>query len=304
MRLHVVGNVCVDTSFRLKRLPHAGETLNGTLTSEGVGGKGANQAVAASRAGADVWLWTAVGQDDAGSRLIALLGEDISTDRILRLSLPTDRSTIIVDAAGENIIVSAVPCAEAIDPVRDTDIETRWTRGDVLLMQGNLPLEATQRCLEHAKRAGLTTILNPSPLADGVEIALHSVDLIIANRHEAEALTRWADVDAAARHMLALGVGAVIITLGAAGCLLAEAGAAASLHLAAPKVEAVDTSGAGDCFAGVVAGLVSRGVPLPSAVLVAIQAAAFATCLPGTIAAFPSKAALQDLIHKSALENA
>lgn len=304
MRLHVVGNVCVDTSFRLKRLPKAGETLNGTLTAEGVGGKGANQAVAAARTGADVSLWSAVGQDDAGVRMIALLEEDIRTDHILRLPLPTDRSTIIVDEAGENMIISVVPCAEALDPLRDTDMRQHWKDTDVLLMQGNLSPEATRHCLMQAKEAGLTTIFNPSPLAAGSAVEFPAVDIIIANRQEAETLTGRAEMEAALHQLLDLGAGAAIVTLGAQGCLVAETRSASLVRVEAPKVETVDTSGAGDCFAGVVAGLLSQGVALPQVARIATQAAAYATCRAGTIASFPSKAAMADIIHKSELENA
>jgi ribokinase len=303
MRLHVVGNVCLDTSFRLERLPRAGETLNGALTAEGVGGKGANQAVAAARAGADVRLWSAVGEDDAGGRLIALLDTDVRTDRILRLPLPTDRSTIIVGEAGENMIVSAVPCAEALDPMRDMDLPRLWEEGDLLLMQGNLTTEATRHCLARAKDAGLTTILNPSPLAGGGKAGFPAVDLIIANRQEARALTGAAEMTAALRLLMERGAGAAVITLGAEGCLLADGGAT-PVRVEAPKVDAVDTSGAGDCFAGVVAGLLSQAMALLQAARIATQAAAYAACRPGTIAAFPSKAAMAGIIHKSELERA
>jgi ribokinase len=303
MRLHVVGNVCLDTSFRLERLPRAGETLNGTLVAEGVGGKGANQAVAAARAGADVWLWSAVGQDGAGDRLIALLDTDIRTDRILRLPFATDRSTIIVGEAGENMIVSVVPCAEALDPMRDTELPGLWQEGDLLLMQGNLSIEVTRDCLAQAKTAGLKTILNPSPLAEGGKLEFPAVDLIIANRQEAEALTGRADMEAALGLLLDRNVGAAVITLGAQGCLLAEGGGP-PVRVEAPRVDTVDTSGAGDCFAGVVAGLLSRAVALPRAARIATEAAAYATRRPGTIASFPSRAVMADIIDKSELENA
>jgi ribokinase len=303
MRLHVVGNVCVDTSFRLKRLPRAGETLNGTLTAEGVGGKGANQAVAAARAGADAWLWSAVGRDDVGRRLISLLDEDIRTDRILRLPLPTDRSTIIVDEAGENMIISVVPCVEALDPLRDMDLPGLWQMGDVLLMQGNLKTDATRQCMAAANKAGLTTILNPSPLGD-MKIEFTAVDLLIANRQEAETLTGQADMEVALRHLLDLGVGTAIITLGAQGCLLAETRDMSPVRIKAPKVDTIDTSGAGECFAGVVAGLLSTGMALRYAARIATHVAAYATCQPGTIAAFPSRATMADIIHKAELENA
>ena len=116
MRVHVVGNACIDTTFRLGRFPAAGETLNAITYADGVGGKGANQAVAAVRTGAAVTLWTALGKDVAGTWIRGHLETELSDFQAIEFDLPSDRSTIVIDAGGENFIVSGVACAEAFDP--------------------------------------------------------------------------------------------------------------------------------------------------------------------------------------------
>ena len=219
MTIHVVGNVCVDLSFRLQRLPQPGETLNAAAAGEGVGGKGANQAAAAARTGADVVLWAPVGRDAASERVESLLATEIPKLDLTRLDLPCDRSVILIDRAGENVIVTAAACAEAFDPLAMTGLADKWAAGDMLLMQGNLQPAVTAACLKAARDAGLFTILNPSPLP-AEPLDLTTVSLLVANRPEAEALTGEADAERAARRLQGMGAENVIVTLGAAArCL-------------------------------------------------------------------------------------
>lgn len=293
MTVHVVGNLCVDRTFRLGRLPRAGETMNASDSVEGVGGKGANQAVAAARTGASVRLYGAVGMDAAGERLAGAMREEGIDAALARLALPTDMSAILVDPAGENVIVTAAACAEAFDPLAETDLAVRLAPGDVLLMQGNLGLAVTAACLAAAKAAGAATALNPSPLS-AAPPPLAGLSLLIANRLEAEAIAGRADPVAAAEALVAAGARAAVVTLGSGGAIVAD-GEETTRH-AAPSVAAVDTSGAGDCFAGTLAGLLAGGWPLRTAVDAAQRAAARAVTRPGTLAAFPSRAELSALL--------
>ncbi|OLP53001.1 ribokinase [Rhizobium rhizosphaerae] len=293
MAIHVVGNVCVDMSFRLKRLPRAGETLNAQSAGEGLGGKGANQAVAAARTGAAVTLWAPVGNDPVGLWMGERLAAEITTLRLSRLDLPSDRSVVLVDGRGENLIVTAAACAEAFDPTAEGALAAAWRSGDVLLMQGNLPIAATVACLRQARASGLFTVLNPSPLPEDVR-DLAMVSLLIANRPEAERLTGEADPQLAARRLRALGAEAVVITLGGEGALVQDG--SSNLHIPARQAEVIDTSGAGDCFAGTLTGLLHRGMPLAKAAEVASAAAALCVGRPGTMAAFPTRAELFALV--------
>lgn len=300
MTIHVVGNVCVDTSFRLERLPRPGETLNAATAVEGLGGKGANQAAAAARTGATVTLWAPVGQDAAGDRMASLLSADIPDLRLSRLDLPCDRSVILIDRHGENVIVTAAACAEAFDPLAMSMLASTWRAGDMLLMQGNLGAAVTARCLNAAHAAGLFTVLNPSPLpAEALDLA--SVSLLVVNRPEAEALTGETHAERAADRLLALGATAVIVTLGSDGALLLDA--SSRLHIPAEKRQAVDASGAGDCFAGTLAGLLAQGASLADAARLATQAAGIAVGRAGTLASFPTRAEISALTKTFKLEN-
>lgn len=302
MTIHVVGNVCVDTSFRLERLPQPGETLNATAAGEGAGGKGANQGVAAARTGAAVMLWAPVGNDTASERVEGLLAAEIPAMRLTHLDLPCDRSVILIDRGGENVIVTAAACAAAFDPLAITALEKTWRAGDMLLMQGNLDPAVTDACLRAARAAGLFTFLNPSPLPMS-QLDLSTVSLLVVNRPEAEALTGDADAERAARRLLALGAERVIVTLGSAGALVVGAPLSPALRIPAGDVEAVDASGAGDCFTGTLVGLLAQGMALPAAARLATRTAGIAVGRAGTLASFPSRAELSALIKTLKLEN-
>lgn len=301
MTIHVVGNICVDTSFHLERLPQPGETLNAVAVTEGLGGKGANQAVAAARTGAEVTLWAPVGRDAAGERMERLLSAESADFRLSRTDLASDRSVILLHHDGENVIVTAAACAQAFDPLAMTDIQATWRHGDMLVMQGNLGPATTTACLRAARAAGLTTLVNASPLA-AEPLDLAAVSLLIVNRPEAEALTGEADAERAARRLLELGAGGVIVTLGSDGSLVLDRSSSHDVFPAI-KVAAVDTSGAGDCFAGTLAGLLAQGATLSDAAKVATQAAGIAVGRIGTLASFPNRAELSALTQDLKLEH-
>ncbi|MDT3380977.1 ribokinase [Labrys neptuniae] len=297
MAVHVVGNVCVDTTFRLERFPVPGETLNAAGHADGIGGKGANQAIATSRTGADVTLWAAIGDDAAGGWIADRLAAESLACRLTAKPLPTDRSAILVDAGGENIIVTGSLCAEAFDPLAETDIADRIAAGDILVMQGNLSPRATAACLDLARHRGARTILNPSPLPAAAGPALPQADIVIVNEGEAQALTRCEDPDQAAMELLRQGAGIVLVTLGPRGCLIAEGTTGSNRRLPAPVVTAVDTSGAGDIFCGIFAGGIDLGMTPVEAASLAIAAAAVAVGRSGTSESCPSKAEIRDLIR-------
>jgi ribokinase len=291
MALHVVGNVCVDDTFYVERLPRPGETVNAVATMRGVGGKGANQAVAAARTGADVVFRAALGADPDAVFVRAALADELSLTGLVVLNTPTDRSTILVDRAGENVIVTAAASAMAFDP---TEFSVQPGRGDYLLMQGNLRADLTEICLERAKDRGAVTILNPSPLGGAV---VQAADVVIVNAVEAEALAGCSDLAEAASRLSRDGTASVVITLGAGGAMHLDRDAKRIERVAAPVVTAVDTSGAGDVFAGVLSGCLARGLLLSDAVAAGVQAAAIAVTRRGTLAACPSRSEITALIH-------
>lgn len=296
MTVHVVGNACIDTTFRLPRFPEIGETLNALGHSQGIGGKGANQAVAAARTGAGVTLWAAIGEDGNGRHIRETLAREIVSLRLTALDHPTDCSTIAVDAAGENMILSAVACASAFDPLRHTELATQIEPGDLVVMQNNLSPASAQACLSAARAAGARTLLNASPLAVDAVVDLSCVDIVIVNEGEAFSISGETTVDDAAFALLARGAHMAVITLGARGCLFLDDANARPAIIAAPSVTVIDSSGAGDVLCGVFAGFLDLGrVPL-AALTLAVQASALAVTRTGTMASCPTARELHDLM--------
>jgi ribokinase len=296
MSVHVVGNVCIDTTFRLGRFPRPGETLNAESHADGIGGKGANQAVAAARTGATVEFLAATGKDMAAAMIREQLSPEFDTGQMPAMDLPTDRSTIIVDARGENIIVSGVACAQAFEPLRHTGLGRSVKPGDIVLLQGNLRADITTECLRVAKAAGATTLYNPSPLVAGNGAALAAADIVILNEGEVVEISGKANPLRAAYDLIAQGAGTVVVTLGGRGCLVVGPTDDDAEHVNAARVPVVDTSGAGDIFCGSVAGCLAQGIALKHAVRIASAAAALSVGRPGTMASCPSRQEMTALI--------
>ncbi|WP_276121438.1 ribokinase [Pararhizobium qamdonense] len=303
MRVHVVGNVCIDTTFRLDRFPEAGETRNALGHADGLGGKGANQAIAAARTGVPVTLWAAIGRDANGAWIRQMLAGEIDSACLTDLDLPTDRSTVAVDEGGENIIISGVSCALAFDPIKQTGLLDSIEPGDVLIMQGNLAAGVTSACLRAARAKGLTTVLNASPLVAGVRPGFEDFDIVIVNQGEAEALSGVAVASEAAAKILELGAHSVVVTLGSKGCLLLPGAGVAAIHIEAPRVAAIDTSGAGDVLCGIFAGCLAKGMHPQRAIRIAVQASALAVTRTGTLSSCPTAQELSTLIETSETEH-
>jgi ribokinase len=280
--LHVVGNLCIDTTLSVPRFPVPGETLVALGSRSGFGGKGLNQAVAAARAGAAVVLHAAVGEGMAAAAARAFAGEERLTLRLAELDLPADTSTVLVRPDGENLIVSATACAQAFGPQPE---ELGLLSGDHLLMQGNLRLEITAACLAEARRRGTVTVLNPSPSWDAAP-PWGEVDLVVLNAGELQALSGQEDPDAGAQTLMGRGAGALVVTLGRRGALLFSGGE--RYFATAPEVEARDASGAGDVFCGVFAALLARGFDRGEALGRASAAASLSVTREGALASCPT----------------
>jgi ribokinase len=257
-RVVVVGSINVDLVVAAERLPAPGETVaGGTLTRSG-GGKGANQAVAAARAGGDVALVGAVGDDDLGAGALAeLAAEGIDVGAVARLAdVPTGVALIVVDAAGDNQIAVASGANHALDPGAVRAAVAR-SGADAVLTGFELPDAVVLAAAEAASAAGVPLIVNPAParaLPDG--LAAHR-PILTPNEHEAAELTGEPDPDRAARTLMDLTQAPVAVTLGARGAMIAENGDVYVQE--APAAEVVDTTGAGDVFSGVLAYELARG---------------------------------------------
>jgi ribokinase len=307
VRVVVLGSSGFDLTVRLPRLPKRGETLLGGALHTGPGGKGANQAVAARRAGAEVTFLTAFGDDDFGRQIIEhdrKEGIDLNHARTVA-GVANQVALIFVGADAENLIGVAPGASARLGP-DDIDRlpESVFDRHAVLLACLEVPLSTVKRGLERASDAGMTTVLNPAPadpaLLQGAVLPL--VDVLTPNQEEAHALTGMpADTPElaalAARALRDRGARSVIVTLGAEGCLVVSEHE--TTLVAAPAVEVVDTVGAGDAFNGALAVALAERRPLTEAAAWACAAGAFAVTRPGAQGALPQRAEIERLLQQS-----
>lgn len=278
----VVGNATVDRTLAVPHLPRAGETVLAQSTRTEPGGKGLNQAVTAARAGAAVRFVAGIGEDPDAARIAAFLAAEGLADGLVALPGESDRSTILVEPSGENLIVSTAAQARALPEDAALTALAGLGRGDSLLVQGNLGTALTATLLRRARAAGVRTLANAAPLAWDWAPVLPFVDLLVVNEIEA------AQLDAA-------DVPVVVATRGARGAVLIAHGRRSEVP--APRVESVDTAGAGDVLCGVLAAGLDRGLALEAALRAAVEAASLMVQRPGTGTALPSAAELQALLR-------
>jgi ribokinase len=261
----------------------------------GVGGKGLNQAVAARRAGAEVRLVAPVGLDEAARRIRDVLAaEGLDPALLVVVDAPTDEAVIWVAEGGENAIVSTADAARRLLPAGVAAAVAGLGPSDTLLVQGDLPLETTAHCVEAARGCGARwLVVNTAPGLPGAELLVPVADVLVVNAGEAMGLSGASGPEAAAEALVSRGARSVVVTLGAAGAYLLTGGT--RHQVPAPEVTAVDTTGAGDVFAGVLAAALDAGSDLCAATAWAVRAASLKVTRPGTIAGLPTAAELAAL---------
>lgn len=291
----VVGSVNTDLVAYVERLPAPGETVGGARFAETAGGKGANQAVAAARAGASCALYGAVGDDPYGrARTADLTAAGVVTDHVA--ALPDHRSgvaLICVDARGENQIAVA-PGANGAFRLDANAFRADLGPGDVVLLQNEIDVSVTMAAAALARERGAAVMWNVAPALTAVgaaeRAAIAGVDYLIVNAGELDALTPRRSgesaAEAARRAVARLGCSRVLVTSGAEGAVLADAHGAH--RQAAHPVRAIDTVGAGDCFAGVFAAGIAAGRDPLAALRRAVVAAALCVTREGAQSAMPS----------------
>jgi ribokinase len=301
----VVGSTNTDMTVRVPRIPAPGETAGGRDFRVTGGGKGANQAVAAARAGARVAFVTALGDDAFGDRALAsLAAEGIDLALIQRVPGPSGVALIAVDDAGENAIAVAAGANAALKPAHVAPIGERLEAGDVVLLQLEIPMETVVAAARLARTRGARVVLNPAPapLEPLPDDLLEAVTLIVPNEHEAEQLTGVAVDDAAglaaaAGALHGRGVPFVLITLGARGAFV-SAGGRGVLVPAFPAA-AIDTTAAGDVFCGALAVALAEGLAVVDAARIAAAAAAISVTRPGAQDSAPRRAEIDALLRAS-----
>lgn len=301
-RVCVVGALHRDLVVRAARFPQPGETVLGEGFSLFVGGKGANQAVAASRLRARVALVGALGDDEWGGAVrSALAAEGVDLTHVSTAPrVHTGVGVITVVPGGENTIVVAPGADHALTPVDVERAAGAIAEADVLLVQGELRPETTLAAIEIARNANTVVIYNAAPatvLPDGF---LRQVDVLVANRGEAAELVGdgAGEIGPAglARRLASLGPERIVLTLGEEGALSFDGEALE--HVEPFPVEAVDATGAGDAFAAALAVSRSEGARLRDAVKMACAAGALATTRPGALPALPARDEVDALVRR------
>lgn len=304
-RIAVVGSLNMDLVVRVPRMPVPGETLIGHDFHVIPGGKGANQAVAAARLGAQVTMIGRVGDDDFGraqQRNLAQEGIDVT-----HVSVDPEEATgialITLDAAGQNSIILAPGANMRLTVAHVEAAAQTIADAEILICQLESPLEVVTRAIELARAQGVRVILNPAPARPLDTALLHLVDYLIPNESETTLLTGiqvtdLSSAEKAAANLRERGVSTVILTLGEQGALLANA--RGMIHVPGYSVEVVDTTAAGDAFVGGFAVALAEGQLLQEAVRFANAAGALAVTRLGAQPSLPTRREIELFLARHA----
>jgi ribokinase len=280
----VIGSANADLVVPADRRPGGGETVLGGDTILSPGGKGANTAVAAARLGADVALLGAVGDDPYGELLKRSLAESgVDTAPLRTSERPTGIAYITVTPDGENSILVSPGANSGLRP---EDVELYGA--EVVVLSLEIPLETVEYAVARAAEGGVRTLLNLSPAAELSPETLGKLDVLLVNEHEAAYLL---GEEADLPKLLELGPKAAVVTLGAKGAAVVTADGVTEVP--SPKVEAVDTTGAGDAFAGALAASLAKGATLTDAARKAVRVAAISVTRQGAQPSYPTAAELE-----------
>ena len=281
----VVGSLNADVTLWVPRRPSPDETLHAERIAWFRGGKGANQAVAAARLGAEVAMVGRVGDDEQGRWLrVGLEAEGIDCRHVASVDVPTGLAAITVDPDDVSIVVAAGANASLdADGVRAAEGEI--AAADALLLQGEVSAGAARSAAEIAREQGVTVVLNPAPYNEVAPAVLPLADIVIVNRAEAQQL-RQPDAGGSAPELRPDAV--LVETRCAAGCV------ADGISVAAPQVAVVDATGAGDAFAAAFAVGIASGGTVESAARLAVRAGAWAVTVAGAQPSLPTMARLQE----------
>jgi len=303
-RVIVVGSINVDLVVTVERLPGPGETVVGGHFARHHGGKGANQAVAAARLGAPTWFIGAVGGDGFGADVRETLGsQGVDVTGVLTLAgQPTGVALIMVDALGENRIAVAGGANAALSSVQVRAALKRLAIGprDVVLVGHEIRTGATHEALRLARIAHATTILNPAPAGGLGRSTLDLADILTPNEAELAVLAGpGGSPSVAGRRLLGPEPGgrAALVTLGRRGAMLVASRRARAVH--APRVEVVDTVGAGDALNGALAAGLAAGLDLSEAAHRAVVAGSLAVTRAGAREGMPTLAALEAALART-----
>ncbi|GGM56904.1 ribokinase [Micromonospora sonchi] len=303
MKIAVVGSYGAGLTMRVPRAPVAGETLSGGRFASGHGGKGSNQAVAAARLGAEVSFLTAVGRDQFGTAARQLWAEEGIDAEAVRI---TDAATmvgfILVDDDGENRIAIAPGALDELTPADVDRFADRIAEADLVVVSLEIPLPVALAALRTAHKHGVRTLLNPAPAVALPDEAWEWIGVLTPNASEARVLAGLDPDDPTTAEQLidllrARYTGTIVLTLGAEGALVDDAGERNRVTpVTVPRV--VDTTGAGDAFTGALAVALTRGDDLTEAARYAAAAGAHAVGVAEVIPALPGPDDIAALLRR------
>ncbi len=298
-KIAVVGSANTDMVIRVDRIPAPGETVIGREFVMAAGGKGANQAVAAARLGAEVSFVARLGRDTFGDQAVAgYEQEGIDTAWIVRdPDTASGVALIFVDHTGENSIAVASGANARLTPQDVERAGEAIASADVLLVQLEVPLSAVSRAIELATGAGVRVVLNPAPAQQIPASLLSQVSIATPNEHEIKVVVGDGDRAHAVARMLEAGTQTVLVTLGSQGVLWAER--ERQEQVPAFRVQAVDTTAAGDAFSGALACALARRLAMAEAIRYANAAAAIAVTRMGAQPSLPTHAEVEAFLRQA-----
>jgi ribokinase len=303
----VVGSLNMDLVVQMPAIPRPGETLLGGKFATFPGGKGANQAVAAARLGAQVSMVGRVGSDAFGEQMLQIIRNEGIDTRFVGVDLQsaTGVALITVDAQGQNSISVA---SGANFTLTAEDVRQAWEQipeVDLLVMPLETPMDTICTAAQIARQRQVRVILNPAPAQDLDESLLRLIDVIVPNESETERLTGQAikdqeDARKAGAELIKRGVANAVLTLGESGALLVEGGSEGPVFEFIPafQVRVVDTTAAGDAFVGALATALGEGLPLASAAHFASAVAALSVTRPGAQPSLPYRPEVDQFLQE------
>jgi ribokinase len=290
-RIVVFGSLNMDLVAVVQQVPQRGETVTGERFFTAPGGKGANQAIAAARAGAEVDMIGAVGTDDFGAQLRETLDTaGVCVESIRSVEGSSGIAHIVVDGDGQNSIIVVPGANGTLTDVSDTDAK-RIADADLLLLQLEIPMAGVAAAAKVAHRNGTRVVLTPAPAVPLPPELLADVDLLVPNQHEAAAITGESDPADALAALLEK-VPAAVLTLGADGCRY-QARDGETLDVPGIPVTPIDTTAAGDCFTGALSVAIGAGMSMPEALRWGSAAAALSVQRPGASSSMPTRAEIE-----------
>jgi ribokinase len=287
-KIVVLGSMNMDLTILADPFPGKGETVTGSGYAQIPGGKGANQAVAVGRMGADISFISACGNDGFGGTLInELMKSNVNTDNIIRMDTHTGIALIVREADGDNRIILAAGANSQILPSIVETLKSTIEEADFLLLQLEIPMETVEYAAALAKESGTTVILDPAPAVKLSDELLLSVDYLLPNEHELDLILGGVtgSLEKKAAILINKGVGKVILTEGDKGVTIVSD--SSQIKIEAPKMDAIDTTAAGDTFAGAFAYGLAEDWKMTKAAEFAVKAASLSVTKVGAQSSIP-----------------